>query len=294
MPLHAHAFAKVNLALSVGPALPPSPPSPCDGPHAGYHPIASWMHAIDLHDEITLAHARETSYDIRWADDQPVSWALGNDLCVRAHHALQSLAGCDLPATITVRKSIPEGGGLGGGSADAGTVLLGLRDLFALDLDDAVLAACAHALGTDIPFFVDPVAWMAEQPPRPALVTGVGDRIERIGRLDQALTLICPPFGCPTGAVYRAFDAAPTRACDEPRVRSLATPPIRTEDLFNDLTEPAERVEPRLRLLRNSLADALGVPVHVSGSGSTLFCLMEPERIHPHAPDCRVIGTRLV
>ncbi len=290
--LQAHAFAKINLSLAVGPPLPPT----SGEPHAGYHPIASWMHAIDLHDEVTLAHARETSYQVAWADAGPVAWASEDDLCVRAHRALESAVGRALPVTMTVRKSIPAGGGLGGGSADAGAVLLGLRDLFALDIDDAALVRCAHALGTDIPFFVDPVAWTAEQPPRPALVTGLGDRIERLARREQAVTLVCPSFGCATGAVYRAFDATPTTGCNEPRVRALAEAPLRAggEDLFNDLAAPAGAAEPRLRALRDSLAVALGVPIHVSGSGSTLFCFAEPERVRPHAPVCRVIGTRLV
>lgn len=286
--IHARAHAKVNLALAVGPPLPPG------GVHAGYHPIASWMHAIDLHDEITLTHAAETRYDLAWADGTPIDWAPDADLCVRAHRALESLTGRTLPILLRVRKSIPAGGGLGGGSADAGAVLLALRDLFALELDDRTLAACAHALGTDIPFFVDPDAWRAGQAPRPAIVSGLGDRIERTERRSHPLTLICPPFGCPTGAVYRAFDADPTRICDEAKVRALAAGPIDPHALFNDLTGPAERVEPRLHELRTQLGDALGLPVQVSGSGSTLFCFAAAETVRRVAPGSRVISTVLL
>lgn len=285
--IHARAHAKINLALAVGPALPQG------GTHAGYHPIASWMHAIDLHDEITLTRAAETGYDMAWVDGTPIDWTLDADLCVRAHRAIETLSGRTLPIHVRVRKSIPAGGGLGGGSADAGVVLLALRELFALQLDDGALAACAHALGTDIPFFVDPDAWRMCQAPRPALVSGLGDRIERTERRSGPLTLICPPFGCPTGAVYRAFDAEPTQACDETRVRALAAGPIDPHALFNDLTGPAERVEPRLLVLRTRLADALGVPVHVSGSGSTLFCVAPAETVRPFATGCRVISAEL-
>jgi 4-diphosphocytidyl-2-C-methyl-D-erythritol kinase len=286
--IHARAHAKINLALAVGPPRPPG------GTHAGYHPIASWMHAIDLHDEITLTHAAETRYDLAWANETPIEWALDADLCVRAHRALEALTGRTLPILLRVRKSIPAGGGLGGGSADAGAVLLALRELFALELSDGALAACAHALGTDIPFFVDPEAWRACQSPRPAIVSGLGDRIERTVRRSDPLTLICPPFGCPTGAVYRAFDAEPTQICDEATVRALAAGPIDPHALFNDLAGPAERVEPRLQELRTRLVDALGLPVHVSGSGSTLFCFERAEAVRPHAPGCRVISTALV
>lgn len=287
--IHARAHAKVNLALAVGPPVPPGQPG------AGYHPIASWMHAIELGDDITLARAGTTRYDLAWHDESPLGWDPESDLCVRAHRALESLAGRTLPAEIRVRKSVPAGAGLGGGSSDAGVVLLALRDLFDLGIDDQQLIACAHALGTDIPFFIDPDAWRAGHPPRPALVTALGERTERLPRRADAITLICPPFGCPTGAVYRAFDARPARPCDEARVRLLAsTPGLRPDTLFNDLGAPAEQAEPRLRPLRGSLARAIGAPVHLSGSGSTLFCFEPPDAVAPHAPGCRVIGTRLV
>lgn len=286
--IHARAHAKINLALAVG------PPLPAGGAHAGYHPIASWMHAIDLADEITLTRAAETRYNLAWADETPIEWTWDADLCVRAHRAVESMAGRSLPILLRVRKSIPAGGGLGGGSADAGTVLLALRELFALELDDGALASCAHTLGTDIPYFVDPDAWGARRSPRPAIVSGLGDRIERTERRSEPLTLVCPPFGCPTGAVYRAFDAAPTQGCDEARVRALAADPIDPHALFNDLAGPAGRVEPRLHEVRARLGDELGVPVHVSGSGSTLFCFAPALAVRPHAPGCRVIPTALV
>jgi len=286
--IHARAHAKLNLALAVGPALPPG------DPHAGYHPIASWMHAIDLADEITLTRAGDTEYDIAWHDGTPVAWDPAGDLAVRAHRAVESLAGRPLPVRLRVRKSIPAGGGLGGGSSDAGATMLALRDLFGLDLDDAALAAAAHRLGTDIPFFIDPPAWRAQLPPRPALVTGLGDRAERLDRRVGAVTLVCPPFGCPTGAVYRTFDERPTPACDEARARQTALNPPDPDAPFNDLADAAERAEPRLARLRAALETALATPVHVSGSGSTLFCFAPPEAVAPHAPDCRVIGTRLV
>ena len=295
--IHARAHAKINLALGVG------PPEPAGTPHAGFHPIASWMHAVDLADDITLTEASETSFDIAWNDGRPTEWEPSTDLCVRAHAVVERLAGRPLPVSVRVRKAIPADGGLGGGSADAGAVMLALRDLFALDIDDAALFAGAHGLGTDIPFFIDPLAWEAEQPPRPALVGGLGDRIERLARRGRPLTLVCPPFGCPTGAVYRAFDASLAQgegvgrdadACAEALRAMAASDAIEPAALFNDLSGPAERAEPRLGVVRRAVADALALPVHVSGSGSTLFCFAPTERVRPHAPECRVIGTRLV
>ncbi len=283
VPLTRRAHAKINLALAVGPPLPPG------SPHAGYHPIASWMHAIDLADDLTVAHASKSTFDIAWHDNTPVDWPIESDLTARAHHALEQHAARPLPTAVTLRKRIPAGGGLGGGSSDAAALLLALRDLHNLDITTAQLAALAHTLGTDIPFFIDD-----EQPPRPALVTGLGDHTERLPRSTAEITLILPPFGCPTGAVYRAFDAAPTHPCDETRVRALSHAPIDTSILFNDLAAPAERAEPRLAELRARLARELGTPIHVSGSGSTLFCDAPVDRVRAAAPECRIIRTTLV
>jgi 4-diphosphocytidyl-2-C-methyl-D-erythritol kinase len=290
--IHARAHAKLNLALGVGAAIPPG------SPNAGFHPVASWMHAVGLADEITLTIRGSTEYDLARADGSPVGWDPDADLGVRAHRAVERLAGRELPVHLRVRKHVPDAGGLGGGSADAAGVLLALRDLFALDLDDAALVHTAHALGSDVPYFLDTLAWQAEQPPRPAVVLGLGERVERMERRSDPLTLVVPPFGCQTGAVYRAFDEAndrPTPPADERRVRELARAGAPAEAaLFNDLAAAAERTEPRLATLRRTLAGALGAPVHLSGSGSTLFCFADAEAVRPHAEGCRVIATRLV
>lgn len=290
--VRARAHAKVNLTLAVG------PPRPDGVEFAGYHPIASWMHAIALYDDIEIRRAETSSYDLAWVDGTPVDWDAESDLCVKAHRAVEAIAGRSLPIRMMVRKRIPAGGGLGGGSGDAGTVMLALRDLFTLPISDDELVSCAHGIGTDIPFFVDPVAWRSGQSPRPAVVSGLGDRIDRVGRLSDPITLILPEFGCPTGDVYRAFDAEPTASCDTARVmRIVADGVVRgsvdSGVLFNDLAAPAERIEPRLEALRALLSMALSVPVHVSGSGSTLFCVGRVTAPIPRDSAVRVVASQL-
>jgi 4-diphosphocytidyl-2-C-methyl-D-erythritol kinase len=294
------AYAKLNLALAVGPPQPPK----------GYHPIASWFVAIELHDTLTLTRLPEGApnrFDIRWAPDAPkptpIDWPAEKDLAACAHALLQRHANRPLPVALTLDKRTPVGGGLGGGSSDAAAALSGLNTLFSLGLSRAELAALSTQLGSDIAFFLD------DSPaPRPALVTGVGDRIQRLPHAAPApVILIIPPFGCPTGPVYHAFDRAPTVSADEPRIRSLITAGaagrIPSADLFNDLAEPACLVEPRLRDTLVSLRTALGpsTPVHVTGSGSTMFCLPRPgdapaveAAIRRAAPEVVALPTRLL
>lgn len=312
MPLPAarRAHAKLNLVLSVG------PPQPADAPKPGWHEIASWMHAIDLYDTVEVEclggpTLRGGSATITWVADAlrptPIDWPLEKDLAVRAHALLEQHVGRSLPAHIRVTKRIPTGSGLGGGSSDAAATLLALRDAFNLDLDLAALRTLGATLGSDAPFFLDD-----HSPPRPALVTGFGESIERTPRAKATAILVIPPFSCPTPAVYKAYDAVleenyRERELDFVRAngarategRSPGRPPephrakpelVRRRierqthkpdpgHLFNDLAPAAYRVEPRLGELVTHLSRITRTPAHVTGSGSGIFILTSrPEK----------------
>ncbi len=294
------AFAKINLALSVGPPTPPR----------GYHPIASWFVPIDLHDDLTIERRREgepSSYEICWADDAPrptpIDWPIEKDLAVRAHRALESRAGRLLPVRVLLDKRTPVGGGLGGGSSDAAAVLLGVNHLFSLGLDDVALRSIAQDLGSDVAFFID--ARRTADPsvaPPPALVTGFGDCIARVSAPPAGILLFFPPFGCPTGDVYRAFDATPAKGPEESRMSALieastSSNTIPTGSLFNDLANPACINQPELQRAIDDLGRALNTPIHVSGSGSTLFALLPPamaERARKARPDIIALPASII
>ena len=276
------AYAKINLGLRVG--------APIDrGARAGMHPIVSWIHAIELADELRVERAARTRHDIAWDSGEPVSWDPRTDLVVRAHAALEARAGRALPAAITVRKSIPDGAGLGGGSSDAASVLTAIRACCGLEIGADELGAIGHTLGSDVPFFLDD-----ESPPRPALVGGVGETIERLDRRDGALTLVVPGFGCATGAVYRAFDELGGASAAPAPIDPAPGGAIPWDALVNDLTDAARRVEPRLGGLIDDLGAALGLPVVTTGSGSALMVPGHPEVPRDIPGVARVIPTRLV
>lgn len=299
--LTINAFAKVNLALAVGPPEPPSAAKP------GWHRICSWFAPIALHDELALTRLGDDSpsrYTITWAEDaprpSPIDWPIEKDLAVRAHRALEKHAGRALPVSLEMRKRIPVGGGLGGGSSDAAAMLRGVNALFQLGLTTQQLQALGSPLGSDVAFFIDDDREALEgddaeetedaaeiidltHAPRPAVVSGFGETILRVETPTEDLLLLIPPFGCPTPAVYKAFDAAPTAAVNESRVMALVKAAgddgeLPVMDLFNDLTPPACAVEPRLQQIIDSAAAPTAIPVYLTGSGSTLF-------IPFHAPD---------
>ncbi|MBL8964885.1 MAG: hypothetical protein KF787_02245 [Phycisphaeraceae bacterium] len=311
--MHLRAHAKVNLALSVGGPLPPGSAG------AGFHPIASWMACLDLHDDVTveaLPASSVSSYDIAWASDAPrptpIDWPIESDLMVRAHRRLEASLGRSLPVKITLRKRIPVGGGLGGGSSDAATVILGVRRAYELDPDPSVIAAAAESIGSDVPFFLDADA----DPPRPALVTGLGERVERVPTVPASAILVIPPFSCPTAEVYKALDREPSfEPLPAPNVglvrllirRAVESGRIDPSTCFNALTAPSCLVEPRLSAVIEAVTAIGGQQAHLSGSGSGVFIVGPAELVHeaqvrlstnlsdhPVLAGCRVLRSMLV
>lgn len=276
------AHAKVNLVLSVGGAQPPK----------GYHPIASWMAPVTLADELSVTRLEEgaaSEHRIEWAEDAPrpsaIDWPPEKDLAVRAHRVMEEHAGRALPVRMVLRKRIPVGAGLGGGSSDAAAMLLALNELFELHLAEGALAMLAGLLGSDVSYFVDAAAsGLPDAPhaPRPAIVTGLGERVERVDRVPAQLVLIFPPFGCPTGEVYRAFDApgGARPGLREAQVRqvvsaAVAAHRVNPAALFNDLAAPAQAVAPKLAEVRVAAREVLRTPVHITGSGSAMFAVLD-------------------
>lgn len=285
------AWAKVNLALSVGAPLPPGSTS------AGFHPIASWMSCIDLCDDVTVeprtsgGAVLERSWAANAPRASPIDWPPDRDLAMRALAALELELGRPLHAVISVVKRIPVGGGLGGGSSDAAAVLLALNDAFRLALPVARLRALGATLGSDVPFFIDEA-----DPPRPAVVSGLGAEIARTERVTSELRVLVPPFGCPTGPVYREFDSQAELA-REPRTADVLKLAERARvdraDLFNDLQAAACRVEPRLASITDLIRRATGEAPLLTGSGSSLILFRTGADLDEIA-GCRVIRTRLV
>lgn len=306
-PLRVHCPAKVNLALAVGAPEPPS----------SFHPIASWMVATDFGDDLTvdaLPAGSLPQLNIRFAAGSDaaitrrpltVDWPLEKDLAWRALGLLHEHTGKPISLRADLIKRIPPGGGLGGGSSDAAAMLVATNRVLNLGLDLHMLQSLASRLGSDIPYLVAAVdAAMRENAASTTsggggasgagggvLATGRGDQLESLpARSPIHLVLIFPPFGCPTGPVYGAFDklhghtsGASPRADDAmpdghrlqtDRVRALtAAAKLNTHDLFNDLADPACIVEPRLADVRQRASGLLRQPVHVTGSGSTLFAV---------------------
>jgi 4-diphosphocytidyl-2-C-methyl-D-erythritol kinase len=131
----------------------------------GYHELQTVFQLLDWGDEVHLAPRRDGQI-VRGAG--PAGVAAEADLAVRAARALQRATGCPLGADIGVTKRIPMGGGFGGGSSDAATVLVGLNEIWATGLNVDEHARIGAGLGADVPVFVHG---------RTAWAEGVGERL---------------------------------------------------------------------------------------------------------------------
>jgi len=193
----------------------------------GLHRIDAEMVTLDLADTLRFG----AGVGVVFAGPHGGGLVPGTDLVTRA----LALTGCR--ARIEVDKRIPSRAGLGGGSADAAAVLrwAGWSDL-----------AMAAGLGADVPFCL--VGGRAR-------VRGIGEQVDPLPPLARTYTLLTPPVGCSTAAVYAAWD-------------ELGGP---TGPGRNDLEPAALRVVPELARWRDELAEATGAVPALAGSGSTWF-----------------------
>jgi 4-diphosphocytidyl-2-C-methyl-D-erythritol kinase len=253
------APAKVNLGLRVV------------GRRAdGYHELESLFVPVDLADAIALRVERASAVEISLevAGDTPGAPPGDDNLAVRAARAFLARSGIAARVAIALTKRTPVAAGLGGGSSDAAAVLRGLAQAFPDAFTRDALEAIALGLGADVPFFLDP---------RPAWVTGIGEKREPVGGMPAlALLLANPGLALATAEVFRAFDALAPKGIPSAGppcgfARELADDRSLAARLHNDLEEPAVRLCPPIARLRAQLRATGARAVGMSGSGATLY-----------------------
>lgn len=225
----------------------------------GYHLIESVFQLIDWQDTIHLS-LREDGLISR--EDIASSVQLPpEDLCTRAARALKEATGCILGAHIQLDKRIPAQAGMGGGSSDAATCLLGLNRLWNLHLPLSQLEHIGLKLGADVPFFLRG---------RNAWVSGIGEVIEPLpgGMPDpeQHFLVVKPQNGLPTPAIFG--HASLKRDTPHAIISVFAENPYGYGR--NDLQSVAELLEPQVNQALASLKQQ-GLKPRMTGSGSAVF-----------------------
>jgi 4-diphosphocytidyl-2-C-methyl-D-erythritol kinase len=219
----------------------------------GYHALESVFVPISLADSVVLTLRRDG--EIRLLNP-PCGLSTETDLACRAARALQAATRTAFGVDIELAKSIPQGAGLGGGSADAASTLLGLNRLWRLNLSRLDLQHIAATLGADVPFFVFG---------RPALAQGIGEQLRAVSLPSLHLVVASPGVGVATAAVFS--DANLTR-----NTQPLSMPVFNLDFGRNDLQPVAERWAPEISVLMQDFVDAGAAP-RMTGSGSCVFAL---------------------
>ena len=278
--LEGTSLSKINLFLSIDGLLPD-----------GRHELSTWFQAIDYGDDISV----ESSADLDLVCEPSDLCAMHDNLAWKAADLLRSESGVSVGARIALRKNVPHGAGLGGGSGDAALVLHLCNRLWGLDWPSSRLEVLARKLGADVPFLVrGGAAW----------ARGAGDLLEDAPALhpDVNILVATPSMPVNTGWAYRTWDEmhpssglplggrgksatadilTRLKECQSgttlPVLRSQAL--FQSENLRDSLTNSFEEVVyphfPEIGQVRHEMGQAGAAASLLSGSGSSVFGLFE-------------------
>ena len=254
------APAKVNLFLKV-----------LDRRKDSYHNILTLFARISLADKITISKAPK---GIKVSSDKFITRRPEENIAYKAAQLLIRHKRLKSGVRVGIKKNIPIGAGLGGGSSDAAAVLMGMNRLFNLKITKKGLARLAGQLGADVPFFVSGYA--------SAIGRARGERLTKAGlKAPLWYLVIYPGFKLSAKGIYEAFDALRpgglTRAAPGVKIRLSSINRMDLDGieamLYNDLQEIAVLKRNIIGNIIERLANTLGKKAILTGSGPSVFCL---------------------
>jgi 4-diphosphocytidyl-2-C-methyl-D-erythritol kinase len=256
--LTVYAPAKVNLVLEVL------------GKQGDYHRISSIVQSIDLCDVLNFQPDEAIGFECA----EP---GLKRDnLVTRAATLLKESTKCNLGARIELRKHIPWGVGLGGGSSDAAATLLALNELWGLELPLSELVHLASKLGSDVPFFIHKGT---------ALVEGKGEKVTPLPSLPSTcFVLLVPPLPKISGKTKQMYNNLHAAYFTEGQFVQQALSSLRQGKMigpglmFNVFEKVAFDFFPGLDRYRKTLKEAGAPGVYLAGSGPCLFTFFSSEK----------------
>ena len=226
----------------------------------GYHLLQTVFQFLDYSDEIRLSLRNDGVIQrVKGLDHIPFE----TDLCVRAAKLLQSFTQSTLGVDLSYEKKLPIGGGIGGGSSDAATVLQGLNKLWSCQLSDDELADLGLQLGADVPVFIRGFSAWAE---------GVGEQLTPIKLDEKWFLVIHPKISVSTAEIF--IDKALTRDCEPLKIARFLK--------GNGFEDVNNVFEPVVRNKYPEIAQALDwlsnfSPSRLTGTGACLFASFESE-----------------
>jgi 4-diphosphocytidyl-2-C-methyl-D-erythritol kinase len=222
----------------------------------GYHLLQTVFALLELGDRLAFSPADTLSLHA------PEELAGPDNLVLRAARLLQEETGCRAGADIRLEKTLPAGGGLGGGSSDAATTLLALNHLWQTGLSTDDLASLGLRLGADVPVFVQG---------RNAWAEGVGEQLTFIDLPTQDYLVIDPGVSVPTAGIF----SDPQLTRDNPKSTLAAFLEPGSEDAFSNVCEPVARrlygeIDKACRWLESKVGNS-----RMTGTGACVFARID-------------------
>jgi 4-diphosphocytidyl-2-C-methyl-D-erythritol kinase len=248
----------------------------------GYHEISTVLQSISLADEVEIERAERGFELIVEPEGGEVGPPEANTV-YKAWIWLAERIGDALPVRIRLRKQIPAGAGLGGGSADAAAALVGLNELFGSGLDEAELREVGLRIGADVPFCLTGGTALGE---------GIGEVLSALPLPPpHNLVVAKPDAEADTARIYRAYDERPEEGNRSvaPVVKALRVGDLGSlaRSLGNDLTLVTKDLLPEVGALEEALLHAGALGIAMSGTGTAVYGLFGS------GEEARVAGERL-
>lgn len=254
------AYAKINLTLDI------------TGRRAdGYHEIETVMHTISLCDTVTVKPVRRPGITLRC--NLPYVPCDERNIAYKAAAAFFERTGRPSGILIDLRKRIPVGAGMAGGSTDAAAVLRLLNQACGTPLSDKVLAELALGLGADVPFCLTTGCRLAK---------GIGEKLSPAPCLPPcAIAVVKPKFSISTKRLYEKIDSVPL--CHRPDTKAMLDALARKDlegvcrSLGNVMEEAAVQDRPMIDQIRQALLQGGALGARMTGSGSAVYGIFAGE-----------------
>jgi len=249
----------------------------------GYHNLETLFQLLDWGDCLEFEIADQISLE---QDVSIEGIPEKENLVFRAATLLADSTNCDQGIRIRLKKNIPAGAGLGGGSSDAATTLLALNEIWQLKMSIAELSKLALKLGADVPVFIEG---------RTSFAQGIGEELTPIDMLENWFLVVTPEVHISTAQIF----SHPQLTRDSATLFPTDSSPLLTRDMSpskmcalavqggrNDCQTVVEMLHPEVANLRKTLEKF--TPVFMSGTGSSLFCQFQTEA------DAKQVAAKLV
>jgi len=278
--LNTKAFAKINLSIDILGTLP-----------GGYHEISTVMQQISLHDEIC----------VKWAPEEPPAKGGGirieigsnkgflptddRNIAYKAIKLVAESYGISEKygqgrLRVDIKKQIPVGAGLGGGSADAAAVLRALSKLWELSIGDSEMRELGARLGADVAFCI-----MGQTGRTCALAEGRGEKLATVKGVRLWAVLSKPPISVSTAEAYKGFDRIENKDFVRPDTKELilamenADYPLMKKNMINVLENFTLKEYPDAMYTKNKMiSETSPIAAVMSGSGPTIIGLYRDEK----------------